>query len=281
MKTQIFARIDTRALCLRMRAVFSVVAVFGVVAACTETKISAPAGMDERAQRIIGYVLAGQRDSILAHTPEAGHAQALEGLRQLDSILAARPIDSLRLVGTRNFFIKDVTNRELTYFGRSPAGVVQISVTTSDKAGSWTLMGMRANVVPNAALHNNDFTFSGRPFASIVFFVLAIGVTIFTFGTAIFVGTRSKFKRRWLWAFVALIGCPTLIINWATGAISMNALNVLMFGMAFGQSNPYEPLFISVAIPAGALLALSRYRAAMRRVSETVVLPDQLSPPVS
>ena len=89
---------------------------------------------------------------------------------------------------------------------------------------------------------------------------------MFSLGTATQVA-RTPMPWRWWWAFVALLGAGTLVLNWTTGEVFMKGLNIQLFGVGFTRQGLAGPWVLSVAFPAGALVALERRRRFLARIS--------------
>jgi hypothetical protein len=80
-------------------------------------------------------------------------------------------------------------------------------------------------------------------------------------------------QRRWLWALVAFVGVTKVTMNWATGIVVYQFLNVQLFGAALSKPATLSPWWIGFTFPAGALLALHQRRRALARAAAPVLPP--------
>lgn len=109
----------------------------------------------------------------------------------------------------------------------------------------------------------------------IMFLVLATANFVFIIGTLIACGRdRHIPRRKWLWMVFIAFGLWGVTLNWTTGDISPNFidlnpqtgsfnLSLLKFqllGTEFGKSGVYAPWLISMGLPGGALLYWWRRR---------------------
>jgi len=77
-------------------------------------------------------------------------------------------------------------------------------------------------------------------------------------------------KRKWLWWIASFFGVTTLQMNWATGHLATNVLTVQLIGagMVKGPSQ-FSPWLLTVTLPIGALLILTRVWANPEKSAET------------
>lgn len=115
----------------------------------------------------------------------------------------------------------------------------------------------RINAFDPAQAKPAAFTVTGKPPRHLLFlagFAASIGVMTFALLGVLF--TRS-FRRKWLWAIVALAGAPVFVMNWETGASQMiAAIGLINAGIGRGLF-PLDPWIVRFQFPFGALITLS------------------------
>lgn len=84
----------------------------------------------------------------------------------------------------------------------------------------------------------------------------ALLVLIGFFGTIFTPG----FKRKWLFAIVALLGAPSLTMNWQTGEWITELFIGISLSLGFSATRgfgPFDPWMLKFTVPIGALIVLS------------------------
>jgi phosphoglycerol transferase MdoB-like AlkP superfamily enzyme len=99
----------------------------------------------------------------------------------------------------------------------------------------------------------NAFTFNGKTILHFAFLILAISAAIFTFVTTIVCWRTTIPRRKWLWRFFVLFGCGSLTLNWTTGAIQYQVLQIVLFAAGFMKPF-YGPLALQISLPIGAII---------------------------
>jgi hypothetical protein len=236
---------------------------------------------DARAQHVIHLVVAGQRDSLRARERfEGDSATIARGFVQLDSLLGARRVDSLTLVGANQFSNGRNDRITLSYEFRTESGWRLASVTTLDSASTWALLGFHAEPLPGELRAVNDFHLSRGSAAQYVALIATVASAILTLGTAIFLATRRSFPKRWRWVLLSLVGVGMVSVNWTTGELSTQLISVQLFGGSFVRASEFAPWILAFSFPIGAIVALQRYRSYLASLKPPVA-PESLEQPPS
>jgi hypothetical protein len=223
-------------------------------------KIATPA-RDERAQHTLRSLVAGERDSVLAHARFGDDTAAIaKGLAQLDSILRGRRVDSIQLIGANQLLSGGTEQVTLSYEMYTERGWLGASVTTLDSATSWMLLGLHAQPLRGELRRLNQFSLGSRGLAQYLGLVLVVACTAFSLGVAVFLATRKQFPKRWRWVVASLIGAGAVYVNWTTGEVSSRLFTVQLFSASAVRPSEFAPWLISFSFPVGALVALERYR---------------------
>jgi hypothetical protein len=220
-----------------------------------------PPDADARARGYIAQLQRQQLDSAASRlvaplaTPEARGQLAL-----VAGILGDRAFDSTAVVGANVNKINGVRHTNLTYEFHSSSGWVLANVAMVDTAGTWLVEGFSARPLERSLEEDAAFTLAGKSPRHYLWLVLTVLSAALTFGTAIFLATRRAMPNRWRWVLLSLVGVGSFTLNWTTGAIGVQVMNVQLLGAGFIRLGSAMPWMITFAIPVGALIGIDRYR---------------------
>ena len=236
-----------------------------------------PADADARARAYIAQLKRQQVDSAASRFIEPlATAEGREQLARVATILGDREFDSTAIVGANVNKINGVRHTNLTYEFHSPAGWVLASVATVDTAGTWLVEGFSARPLERSLEEASAFTLAGKSPRHYLWLALSVLSALISFGTAIFLATRRAMPKRWRWVLLSLVGVGSFTLNWTTGAVGVQLLNVQLFGAGIVRLGSAMPWIITFAIPAGALIALDHYRR--WRATPAVARGDEAMP---
>ena len=210
-------------------------------------------------------------DSAVA-SPNGPMSPALSMLA--DSIAGYTAADSATRVGYNVFTVAGAPDRrrmgvtyELSGHGRWLLATVEMSGTGDAER----IIGLRIVPRTQSLASESAFTFRGKGPAHFLVLLMAIVCAGGSLVTAVVVA-RTRMPRRWLWAFVALVGAMVVQFDWSSGASRVLLFQVVLLSAGFAKAGPFAPWIVSFAMPVGAVLALDRRRRALR-VPPPVVVP--------
>jgi hypothetical protein len=218
---------------------------------------------DQRVRAFFEHVRAGEYDAVkhdLApnlQTPDS-RAQLAAIARQY--VPTSAPTSATRLNWSSFAQVGGDTRETYVYRYDYPDRVLIVTtLTRTPPQGATVIEGFHVNVTPNGAETQaaSQFALNGKSPAhwaflaalscSLLLMLLAFLGVIFTKG----------FKRKWLFALVALVGAPVFLMNWSTGAWMVQAsVGLLDAGVTRGLA-PLDPWIVKFHIPIGALIVLS------------------------
>ncbi|HEX6806354.1 MAG TPA: hypothetical protein VF118_00115 [Gemmatimonadaceae bacterium] len=233
-----------------------------------------PADADARARTYLGLFVRNQPDSAADRIlPTLRSADAMTQLHKIADILRDQRFDTTRVVGVQTNTMNGIRHVNLSYELHSSSGWLLTNVATVDSARTWFVEGVSARPLSRSLEVDTHFTLVGR---SAVYYVwlLLVGIAVLTsLGTAVFVVSRRGMPKRWVWALVALIGVGAFSLNWQTGAINVNPLNIQLASGAAVRAGPAAPWILTFAIPIGAFFAIRQYRRWLSTRGATIVDP--------
>lgn len=237
----------------------------------------APPEADRFGRRYLALIGAGQHDSALTHLaatmPRADSARPI--LARMQPLLAGHSLDTARIIGVQSNAFRHpsgltVVRANLTYEMQVPDGWLLANVASFDSAGRRRVEGFSATRMGQSLSAQNRFTLAGKSALHHLWLVLTAASALIACGTAVFLLAQRGPPRRGWWALLALVGAGTLGLNWTTGAVHSQLLNVQLFGAGALRVGPAAPWVITFSFPMGALIALRRYRA-WRRAADAPV----------
>lgn len=225
------------------------------------------AGDDAALQRIAGSEL---------KTPEAAAA-----MRQVQAMMPkGKPISSKPVGWNLNTQIGSGSTAQLhsehDYGGR--VVLAQTLLTKKAEADPWLVQGFHIRVATTAELAGNRFSLMGKKPHQYVFLLAAAVSPILMIAALVKVVRRKGLRRKWLWGILALLGLFKLQMNWSDGALNVQWITVQLigFGVQSGLSR-FDPWFVSMTLPIGALLILLGVWAKPTQGSPNLTKADEAS----
>lgn len=219
-----------------------------------------PRDADERAREYLALFQRNQVDSAYSRLyPRLADSSAHADLGKIANYLRGKQFDTTRVIGAQTNTINAVRHVNLTYELHSNSGWALANVATVDSAGTWYVEGVSARPIGASLEHINAFGFAGKSVAH--YLVLAIAPLMFA-GSLVVAGLAiaSRLPKRWLWAFVSLVGVSQVQFNWSTGGAGMQLFNICFPVATYARASAASPWLIGVAFPLGAIIVLEKIR---------------------
>jgi len=190
-------------------------------------------------------------------TPDV-HAKLL----QLVALIPREAPKSVKLAGAQFATQNGETRRNITFEYEFPSRWVLMHVTTLEKAGHVTILGIGVNAEKASYLTLNQFTLAGKSSAQYVVLGLVGVLPLLTLYALILCVVTRLPRRKWLWVIFILFGLGSVSVNWNTGEWKGNVLSFQLFS-ASAVAEAGGPWVFDVSIPLGAIIFLIRRRALM------------------
>ena len=259
-----------------------------VLASCTDVERAlneaTPATAQDLGRATIARVAAGDLVALRPTLhPTVANPQTVAGVRQITNQLEGYVPGEARLIGATWGEREGLPFREMVF--EVPLTRSVVAANPNDwPASAWLLATIRL-VGPDQAplVSYMKFDMSDQSQAQINAFDANLGIAqslwLLLMGAAIafqlwVIGrvVRSTVRHKWIWVPVSLVGIGNGIINWTTGVAWFNALAVHVPAVGYRRLGIDGPLLLSVALPAGAFLALEMVRRS-REVDAPSIAP--------
>jgi len=205
-------------------------------------------GEFEAAQRSMGASL---------QTPDATAQLAL--LRR-DYIPAQAPSEPMRINWSFNSVLGGDHNATFVHRYDYPDRVLIVTtIVRTPPGGPPTVEGFHINVTERSPELDaaGAFSFEGKSTAHLAFFAALICSVLAMLIAFVGVIATKGFKRKWLFAIIALLGAPVFLMNWTTGEWAPQlAFGLINTGVTKGLA-PLDSWIVKFHIPIGALVVLS------------------------
>jgi hypothetical protein len=200
--------------------------------------------------------------TVEAHLDKSiGNAATRLQLERMSAFFGGEIPRDARVIGAlTNIMNGTVTYVSFTLEYRLSQGWLLASMNLHRTGNERTIDGMNVQPTVDSQEHLNRFTFSGKGPSNYLILVSTTGVPMFIVGTLVLVWKTRVPRRKWLWAIFVAIGVGQFTLNWTTGQVAIQPLQVVLLGAGYTKAGPYGPWFFHVAVPIGAVIFLIRRR---------------------
>jgi hypothetical protein len=236
------------------------------VVGCANPKSTVPTADDSVARGFVDSLRASQSGAVQALSTRLSTIPGIsDSLAHVASMLPVGPVDTFELVGTNTSMTVGVrrdsgpyatTRRLMTYRLHAMSGWAIVQVVVLEQPGSPSIDGISVRRLADSTIARNRVTWQTATAAGIVASAAAIGLVIFCSVAAVIVA-RTPMPRRWLWSAISLIGVGSYAVPWSGGP-TWGRPALLFLAAASRRFDLAGPMYILLAFPLGALLALGR-----------------------
>lgn len=166
---------------------------------------------------------------------------------------------NIKPIGIDTVYTNGTKQISLTFEYELPRKWLTVNVVLLKQNNSLLVQGVHIKPLPDSLENLTRFTFTGKSPTHYIVFAVAIVLLIFNiYVLALCIKTPIP-KRKWLWIVFVLAGFCKISFNWATGEFFFYPL-ILRMPLAQFSQDFYQPLFITMAIPIGAMVFLYKRR---------------------
>lgn len=99
----------------------------------------------------------------------------------------------------------------------------------------------------------NEFSLANKTVIQYGFFILCVASPIFILSSFIFALLTKFPRRKWLWLIFILFGISKISMNWNTGELGFQLLNINLLGASSWSAGISSPWYLGFAFPLGAV----------------------------
>jgi hypothetical protein len=185
-----------------------------------------------------------------------------DSLLRLGREFAPGTPDGAEIIGVQVHRQGGVTRRLVTYELHSGGGWTAVDLVLAEELGLRYVDAVNVTRLPASARETNALTFARAGPAHYLTLLLALLSAGYALAAVVRVA-RTPMRHRWWWAALALVGAGQLGVVWTTGEVFTSAVRVQLFPVSFARFGLAGPWILTVAFPAGAMVALQRRRRAL------------------
>jgi hypothetical protein len=249
-----------------MKNCFILILLLTVFAGCSNPSqlpvfdIAKPADIFARA--FVDKIIRGQPDSCFSDIAPESLTDTFKSLIiNASHSLKDKPIKQIKIVdeyfnagalGATGKF----ENYRLGYEYQLENSYVVFTINLEKKEGKFLITSFGGNVLMAPLKDLTAFTLKNRSSGQYVFLVITILVPLFILASLIgMLFSKIPRKKKIAWTFIILlISLPRFSMNWGTGQVDFNLLNINLFGASIGRPNLISYWIISFNFPIGAVL---------------------------
>lgn len=209
-------------------------------------------------EKLISQLQTGQIDSLYSLlSPTIKNENSRETMNKIQCIVPKEKAQDYRYLK----FTRQVTGSGSSLFLRIqaeyPSNVAFYDIGFSRNGDTIELLNFHVNVTTQGneisaplllrtMLHPLRFIFG----------ILVFIIPLFSIYSLILLFRTKNVKRRWGWFVFMLFGLGQFQLNWFAGTMKFNLITFQLLGSGFLAESSYGPLFVTFAIPLGAILFL-------------------------
>jgi len=189
--------------------------------------------------------------------PDLNNSETQSTLFDLSKVLDHGVPLSIKIVSANVIGESGEERSDLAYEVKFNDAWAVVNVVVDSGGGIQQIAGIHVIPLDNSLKETNALTLSGKPMINFIAAFLAVVVPIFIIVTLI-ICFRTKVSKKWLWIIFILVGVVEFRLNWTTGQWDIFPLSLHFLGVSIKQATVYVPWVLSVCIPLGAIVFLSK-----------------------
>jgi hypothetical protein len=218
-----------------------------------------PEAESEFAKEHFDLYRTGDVDQIISQLNPAPVDDQIKG--QIEAIVeyvpSIEPV-GLEVVGASTHTSGDSRIVSLSIEYEYPDEWLLFSVTVDASSTPFKVNAVNALRMEQSLAETNAFRLAQNGLPGLLIVIFGVAVPLFCIAVFVMCLRTPIPKGKWRWAIFTLLGAMTYQMNWTTGEAAFIPMHVQLLGAGFGRAGFYGPWIISVSIPFGALVFLSK-----------------------
>ena len=164
----------------------------------------------------------------------------------------------LEVVGASTHSSGDMRTVSLSIEYTYPDEWLVFSITVDAPGSPFRVNSVNALRMEQSLAETNAFRLAQNGLIGLLIVIFGVAVPVFCIAVFVICLRTPIPKGKWRWAIFTLLGAMTYQINWTTGETAFIPMHVQLLGAGFARAGFYGPWILSVSIPFGALVFLSK-----------------------
>lgn len=231
---------------------------------CSQTEIKIPEKgkkAESFSEQFLSYIIDGQIEkSFEMVAPEALNEQAKEFITNAslninhETVRQIKPVEYVSNITV--FKGETVKNYKISYEYSFDKGYVLFLTTLQEKDNRLMITGFDGKFLQAPLSELTKFSLQEKTVAHYLILLFSITIPIFILITFIvMLSSKISIKKKIIWGLIILVvSFPRLFIDWNSGEVGFNLLNLRLLGGGFSRANLYSAWILSFNVPIGAIL---------------------------
>jgi len=224
------------------------------------------------AKRLIAQIAARDFPRVEAQLEEKLRtAETTEMLGRLAAQIPPEEPKTISVVGANTFTNDKATTYNLTLEYEYARSWMLASVVLQRNGPQLAVIGIHMQPETQSLKEAHRFTLRGKSLIHYLILFSAMAVPLFIIYALVQCYRTPVPKRKWAWYLFIAVGLVQVSLNWTDGAMNVQPISFLLLGAGFRMSGPYAPLILTVALPIGAAVFLSRRQEMLEQKADQPV----------
>ena len=233
--------------------------IFGLTGCNTKIDYSkiVPDNVNKFATGFISEIHRGNIDSCLTLVlPEMNNDNGKQFLANTYTSIQSFSIDSFSIINAEKTSIigdNGFTNYRIDYEYKVGNKFLYFTFGIREQNEKLIITTFDGTIKDESLSRVHAFTLANKGFLHYLILFFAIMIPIFIIVTLIY-ATKTKLTKKWLWIIGILFGTVKFSINWTTGQVGFNLINISFLGVGFSKSGIIAPWVLSCSLPIVAII---------------------------
>lgn len=216
---------------------------------------------DAFARQFIDNIITGKIDSSYAKVdPEVLTNEAEQYILNANRSIQNNPVLHYRVVGitysSNILSAEKITIYQLAYEYEFEKGNILFATTVREEDNNFFIISFNGKFLTAPLAQLTKFTLTNKSTKQYIFFLFVLLTPLFIILSLIFlIISQMSLQQKIIWFLIILfISLPRFTINWNSGQIDFNLINISLLRAGFFRPNLYTAWILSFNIPIGAIL---------------------------
>jgi hypothetical protein len=188
-------------------------------------------------------------------------------LGRMRALFGGQSVKSVKVVGSHVNTTPEFKRYSFVYEYELTKQWLIADIVLQPVKGHLQIEGFHAQQMSQSLEQFNAFTLQGRGAKFLIFLGLTVLFSVFVIATTIVCWRTPIPRRKWLWRIFVLVGITQFTLNWTTGDLGFQPLQINLLSAGFIQQL-YGPIILQLGVPVGAIMFWIRRRKWLNQAEE-------------